>query len=82
MRNVGNVTKKVAAAVLCGIMVLGAVACQSASESMQVTKDADFSMNGAWSGSTSMNVISEEMKMDVEYGMTSGTKPEIGRAHV
>jgi len=83
MRNFRNATKKVAASVLCGIMVLGMVACGAKASSDAAYDRMEYSTQsstGAWNNGVSYDAVMEEEiyyeETKAEYGMAAGATSE------
>ena len=85
MRNFRNGTKKVAASVLCGIMVLGLTACGAKASNDMAYNKMEYttqSATGAWDNGMSYDapMVEEEIYYEeskAEYGMADSTSAEI-----
>ena len=91
MRNFRNGTKKVAASVLCGIMLLGLTACGAKSEAMydSAAPQMNYTSGSAWDGGmyyTESDMVAEEtVEAPMEEAKTTdsmtggaGMNPETG----
>jgi len=87
MRKFRNVTKKVAAFGLCGIMLLGVTACGAKAANDMAYDNKEYfstsSSDGAWNGGMMYDApVVEEMEYDMkaEYGMTDSIIAESPKA--